>query len=186
MVKKTVSAWKQKKLYTIVAPENFDSQELGYTITADPEKMTGRTVKVSLDELTGDRAKQYIILVFSLVDVKGDKVYTKFKKFYMSEGYLKSKVRKGSTKIDYMTDFTFGGMNARLKMMLLSRHRITSPQRKQILSEVSNILERHKANNFDQFLQAIVFGKFGTEVYKRVKAICPVNRVDVYQLEIKG
>ena len=99
MAKKTVSAWKQKKLYTILAPENFDSQELGYTITADPEKMKGRTVKMSLDELTGDRSKQYIILVFSLDEVKGDKVQTKFKKFYMSEGYLKSKVRKGSTKV---------------------------------------------------------------------------------------
>ncbi|MCX6695750.1 MAG: hypothetical protein NTU61_05595, partial [Candidatus Altiarchaeota archaeon] len=142
MAKKTVSTWKQKKLYTILAPENFDSQEIGHTIASEPEKIIGRTVKISLDELTKDRSKQYLIVVFEASDVKGDKVHTKFKKFYISEGYLKSKVRKGSSKVDYMTESSFGGVEVKLKMMILSRHRITTPQRKQILGDVNNILER--------------------------------------------
>jgi len=185
MVKKTVSAWKQKKLYTIVAPENFDSREIGHTIGAEPEKIVGRTVKISLGELTNDRSKQYLIVVFEISEVKGETAHTKFKKFYISEGYLKSKVRKGSTKLDYMTDFVLGGINVRLKMMVLSRHRITTPQRRQIVSTIVEILGRHQSNRFDQFLQAIIFGKFGTEIYKTIKTICPISRVEIYELQVK-
>ena len=182
---KTVSTWKQKKLYTIVTPENFDSQEIGHTIASEPDKILGRTVSVSLEELTKDRSKQYLTILFELSDVKGEQVSTKFKKFYVSEGYLKSKVRKGSSKLDYLADVSFSGVNARLKMMVLSRHRITGPQRKQILASIANTLNKHRSTNFDQFLQAVVFGKFGTEVYKNIKTICPINRVEVYELKVK-
>jgi len=182
---KTVSAWKQKKAYTIVAPDNFDSQEIGFTIASDPGKIIGRTVSISLGELTQDRAKQYLNIVFRLSEVRGDKVHTTFKKFSISEGYLKSKIRKGSSKIDHITSAVFGGVNVKLKMMVVSRNRITAPQRRQIMGVISEILEKHKPNSFDQFLQSIVFGKFGTEIYKRIKAICPINRVEVYELKVE-
>jgi len=182
---KTVSAWKQKKLYTIVTPENFDSQEIGHTIASDPSQVAGRTINISLEELTKDRTKQYLTLVFELIGVAGDRVNTKFKRFYVSEGYLKSKVRKGSTKLDYMTSLNVGGATVKLKMMVLSRGRITIPQRKQIISTIVDILSRHKGNSLDQFLQSMVFGKFSTEIYKTIKAVCPISRVEIYELEVK-
>ena len=181
---KTVSAWKQKKAYVIVAPDNFESQEIGHTLASDPSRISGRTAKVSLGDLTGDRSKQYLTVVFELTDVNGDRVNTKFKKFYMAEGYLKSRIRKGSSKLDYMTESAFGGVKVKLKMMVLSRNRITTPQRKQIIGTINDILGRHRSVSFEQFLQAVIFGKFGTEIYKSIRTICAISRVEVYELKV--
>jgi phosphotransferase system enzyme I (PtsI) len=68
---KTVTTWKSKKVYQIVTPENFDFREIGETVASDPERLKGRTVNSSLGELMDDRGKNYMNLVFEIVDVKG-------------------------------------------------------------------------------------------------------------------
>ena len=97
---KKISSWKQKSKYTIIAPENFENHELGDTLAKDSKQLIGRTVDVSLRDLVGDKSKQHLKLVFEVNDVEGSKANTQFKAFTANPGYLRSKVRKGSSKID--------------------------------------------------------------------------------------
>jgi small subunit ribosomal protein S3Ae len=186
MATKTVTTWKSKKAYPILAPENFEYHEIGETIASDPGRLKGRTVNVSLGELMGDRGKNYMNLVFEVFDVRGDKAYTKFKKFFIPVGYLRSKVRKRTMKIDYMRTVTFGEKKLRVKIMVLSRHRVSSIQETDIKKRMSEVLAEHSAVEADKFIQQTLFGKLGTDIYKRIKSICPIMRVEVYGMEMKN
>jgi small subunit ribosomal protein S3Ae len=184
MATKTVTSWKSKKVYPILAPENFDYQEIGETIASEPDRLAGRTVNVSLGELMGDRGKNYMNLVFEVTDAKGDKAHTKFKRYFIPSGYLRSKVRKRTAKIDYSADLSFGERRLKVKIMVLSRHRASNVQEAEIKARINGILAEHGGVEADKFVQQILFGKLGTEIYKRIKSICPIMRVEVYEIEM--
>ncbi|MFH1126257.1 MAG: 30S ribosomal protein S3ae, partial [Candidatus Altiarchaeota archaeon] len=125
MAKAKLTGWKQKRPYVIQAPEKFEYHELGTTIASDPKLLVGRTVNVSLSDLTNDRSKQHLMVLFEVYEVAGEKAKTRFKKFYISSGYLKSKIRKGVGKIDYQTDLSLQGEKARIKVTVLVPQRVT-------------------------------------------------------------
>ncbi|MFH1402884.1 MAG: 30S ribosomal protein S3ae [Candidatus Altiarchaeota archaeon] len=182
---KTVSSWKSKKRYTILAPDNFEGKELGETISSKPESMIGRTVDTSLGSIVGDRGKQYLKLVFQISEVKGDTVLTKFKKFFIPTGYLRSKVRKGTSKLDYIKELKFKEGKARFKLMILTRSGISDDQKTALYREIDGVLEAHQSDKLDHAVQLTLFGKMGTEVYKRCKSIMPITRVEIYEISSK-
>ena len=49
--------WKQKKLYKITAPTSFDQQEIGGTMASNESSLIGRTIEMSLKDLTGDKGQ---------------------------------------------------------------------------------------------------------------------------------
>jgi len=181
---KTVSAWKNKKVYSIIAPETFGSQELGTTLANEPQKLKGRTIRVSLKDLTGDRSKQYIILTFKLENVSNETVNTKFKKFNLSKGYLRSKVRKGISKIDYTKRIRLEDTEAQIKIIVLTPQSVTNIQKKEITTFMSKFLDDYKDKKSDQFVQEVLFGKIGTNIYHRLKSICPIKRIEVENIEL--
>lgn len=181
--KKSVSTWKKKNVYSIIAPENFDSQEMGTTVASDPALMTGRTVKTSLADLIGDRRKQHLNLTFEVTRVEKDKAYTRFKHFFIPTGYLRYKVRKGNTKVDLVRDMKFGGEDLRMKVMVLSRYRVSDSKKKELVQITEKILKKHTGNKPEKILQLTLFGKLGTEIYKACRKIVPISRVEVYQIK---
>ena len=54
MVERRGKKKKQKIWYSLIAPSMFGKKKIGETPADDPEKVLGRTVEVSLQELTGD------------------------------------------------------------------------------------------------------------------------------------
>ena len=182
--KKTVSSWRNKLVYSILAPDNFDKQEIGSTISSDPKKLIGRTVNVTLGGLTNERSKNYLNLVFEIYDVKTDKAFTKFKKFFIPVGYLRSKVRKRTKKIDYMGKISVGGKKLRVKVMVLSRHKVSEIQERQIKEQLTEILTEHADETVEKFVHQTLFGKIGTEIYKKIRSVCPILRVEIHQIEI--
>ncbi len=181
--KKTVSGWKSKKTYAVLAPEAFERKEMGVTVADDPEKIKGRTVSTSLGGLTGDRSKNYLNLVFEVKDVKGDSALTKFRKFFIPVGYLRSKVRKRTKKIDYVRDVPMDGEKVRVKIMVLSRHKVSDVQKDEIKAKITEAVDAHAKDTLDNLVQQTLFGKFGTEIYKTIKTVCPIMRVEVYGIE---
>jgi small subunit ribosomal protein S3Ae len=182
MASKTVTTWKSKNVYQILAPENFDSREIGTTVADSPEKLKGRTVNVSLGELLEDRGKNYMNIIFEVFDVRGEKALTKFKRYFIPTGYLRSKVRKRTYKIDFRKDLNFGERKLNVRIMVLSRHKMSAEQVIEIKVKMSQVLAEHANVDADKFIQQTLFGKLGTDVYKRIKQVCPIMRVEVYEI----
>ncbi|MDD5111844.1 MAG: hypothetical protein PHG85_04820 [Candidatus Altiarchaeota archaeon] len=183
MAKVKLTGWKQKRPYIIQAPEKFDYHELGTTISSDPKLLIGRTISMSLADLTSDRAKQHLLVVFEVIEVAGDKAKTKFKRFGIQAGYLKSKIRKGMSKIDYQSDLIIADATLRIKIIVLTSQHLTTPKRKDIASSIGRVLAKYKEATLDEFVQQVLFGKIGHDIYKKVKKICPVGRVEVFEIK---
>ena len=181
---KEISSWKQKVTYKLIAPENFESQEVGTTLGSDPKNLVGRLVDVSLKELTDDRTKQHLKVVLEVTDVKDDRAMTKFKRFFASQGYLHSKVRKGTSKIDYIGRMELTDSKVRIKIMAVTHKTINSSQKKEILARIRKSVENYKNASLNEFVQATLFGKLGTDIYHNSKSICPISRVEVEEVKV--
>lgn len=183
MAKKSISAWKQKTAYKILAPENFDFKEIGSTLANNPKLLVGRNIDVSVMDFTGDRSKQQIKLFFEITEVKENKAHTSFKRLETDTGYLRSKTRKGMTKIDYITDVQFQESKTKIKIIVLAHERATASHKRDIKVAVGKALENHKGSRLGDFIPLVVAGKVGTEIYHAVKVICPINRVEIWQVK---
>ncbi|MBN2014644.1 MAG: hypothetical protein JW778_05645 [Candidatus Altiarchaeota archaeon] len=182
---KKISAWKQKQKYMIVAPENFDLHELGETFSKDSESLIGRTIDVSLKDLTGDKTKQHLKLVFEIKEVKGNKAHTGFKEFNVNPGYLRSKVRKGSTKIDYVKRMEIEpNKRIQIKVVAVTHETVQTSRDKDMRAKITEILDRYKNTKLDEFVQSTLFGKLGTEIYREIKKIAPIRRVEIEQVRV--
>lgn len=181
--RKKVAGWKEKKVYTVLAPENFDSQEIGTSVADDPQKLIGRTLNVTVGELMNERSKNYLNMIFEIADVKGDKAYTRFKSFFIPTGYLRSKVRKKTKKIDVKTTIDLSNCKVYINLMVLSRYKVSEVQRADIKKLVAELMLEYKVVTLEDFLHKVLFGKLGTDIYKKTKVVCPIMRVELYKIE---
>jgi len=184
MATKEITAWKQKAIYTLVAPENFESQEVGKTFGSDPANLVGRRVDVSLKDLTDDRTKQHLKVILEVNNVKDDKAYTKFRKFEANQGYLHSKIRKGMSKVDYIGMLKLADAKVRVKVMAVTHKNAKTSQKKDILAKIAKAVEGYKDASLNDFIQATLFGKLGTDIYHNTKNICPISRVEVEEVKV--
>ena len=181
---KEVSSWKQKTEYKILAPENFDSREVGVTFGSDEKALVGRSVDVSLKELTDDRSKQYLKLELEITGAKDGKAQTKFKVFRVDPGYLHSKIRKGMSKIDYVTFLNLADGKVRVKVVAVTQVKAKMSQKKEILARMGKALEGYQNMALTDFVQATLFGKLGTDIYHNTKTVCPINRIEIEEVRI--
>jgi small subunit ribosomal protein S3Ae len=181
--KAKLTGWKQKRPYVIQAPGKFDFHELGSTVASDPKLLVGRTIGVSLADLTGDRAKQHLMILFEVFEVAGDKAKTSFKRFFLQSGYLKSKIRKGGGKIDYLIDLPLSDGTVRIKATVLTARSVTAPKRKDIVEDMNKVFHKYNESKLEDFVQQVLFGKIGTEIYRKVKKITPINRVEIVEIK---
>lgn len=176
--------WKEKTMYRVIAPESFDQQEIGATLSSDENSLRGRTVEVSLKDLTGDKTKQYLKVVFEIFKVEDGKAKTRFKKFYTSSQYLRSRIRKGMSKIEPETKLKLSDAAIWIKVVIATQKKIQTSKSIDMNKRVLAILEKHKDLKLNDFLQMALFGKLGTDIYHNIKKISPTKRVEIEEIRL--
>ena len=91
---------KKNPVILLKTPVNFEDKEIGETPAKDPELLIGSGVEVTMMELTGDFSKQYIKLKFEIDNVAGTVANTKFTGHKTTTDYVRSMIRKGTSRID--------------------------------------------------------------------------------------
>ena len=173
--------WRAKTWYSVITPPYFGGKEIALIPAATPEHMLKRVVETTLYEITGEFAHQYLKLYFQVIDVRGTNAYTVFKGHEYSRDYLRSLVRRGSSRIDGIFDITTkDGYKLRVSVVAFSTHRIKTSQEKAIRAIMKQIVEAKAASlNFDQFVQEAVLGKIASDIYNEAKKIVPLRHVGV-------
>ncbi|MCD6448736.1 MAG: 30S ribosomal protein S3ae [Thermoplasmata archaeon] len=177
---------KQKIWYSLIAPSMFGKVKIAETPADDPEKVMGRTVEVSLQELTGDFAKAHIKLIFKVIDVKGLEAHTAFIGHTTTTDYVKRMARRHKSKIDGVFDVTTkDGKRIRVKPSAYTSKRIQTSQKRAIRAVMKQVIETLAQNNtLDEFVKAMLDGEIGRQTYKLSKTIYPVKRVEVHKSEL--
>jgi small subunit ribosomal protein S3Ae len=177
---------KAKLWYKVVSPEMFGRAPFGETIANDPERIVGRIVETTLGDLTNNFSKQNTKLKFRVDRVAGDSAYTEFIGHEMTTDYVRSLVKRRTSRIDAIVDVTTtDGYQVRIKPSCFTVKRARANQVKSI-RELSKrvVLEKSKSLDLNQLIQDVVQGKMSLDIYKEAKMIYPLRRVEVRKTEI--
>ena len=178
--------WKEKSWYTIKTPVNFEDKEIGETPARDPELLIGRGVEVTMRELTGDFSKQYIKLRFEIDNVAGDVANTKFTGHKTTTDYVRSMIRRGTSRIDASAIVTTkDGRKIKLQVLAVTIRRAKSSQQRYMRSVIEDlILETASEKTFDDLVKVVVNGKLASEIYHNAKKIYPLKRVEIIKSKV--
>ena len=163
--------WKEKSWYTIKTPVNFEDKEIGET----PAR-----------ELTGDFSKQYIKLRFEIDNVAGDVANTKFTGHKTTTDYVRSMIRRGTSRIDASAIVTTkDGRKIKLQVLAVTIRRAKSSQQRYMRSVIEDlILETASEKTFDDLVKIVVNGKLASEIYHNAKKIYPLKRVEIIKSKV--
>lgn len=173
--------WRGKSWYTVLAPPYFGKVELGTLPADDPDKLVGRVIDSTLYEVTNDFAHQYLKIFFRITDVDGKTAHTVFKGHEYSRDYLRSLVRRRTTRVDGLFNVaTKDGYKMRVAVCAFTLSRIKTSQEQAIRNVMKKIMEeKASALTFDQFAQEIVLGKIASDIYNEAKRMAPLRHVGV-------
>src|SRR6056297_1912999 len=189
MSERSVSRQKRgKRWYTILAPEQFDREELGTTFADEPEKVEGRTIDVTLGELTGDAGANNTKLTFKITEVASDTAYTEFIKHELTRDYLRSLVRRGASKVDAnITVLTTDDYRVQLQPAAFTTNKADRSQEQAIRRVMVDIVEEAASERtYEQLVDSVVEGRLSSAIYGEAKVIYPLRRVEVQKLTLEA
>jgi len=173
--------WRGKAWYMVVAPPFFGNVELGAVPAEEQERLIGRVVEATLYDITGDFSHQYLKMFFQVNKIDGKTAYTLFKGHEYSRDYLRSLVRRRTTKVDGLFNLTTkDGYKLRIAVSALTLSRIKTSQEKIIRNMMEKTInEKAAALTLDQFVQEMVLGKIASDVYNEAKRVAPLRHVGI-------
>ena len=173
--------WRGKAWYMVVAPPFFGNVELGAVPAEEQERLIGRVVEATLYDITGDFSHQYLKMFFQINEIDGKTAHTLFKGHEYSRDYLRSLVRRRTTKVDGLFNLTTkNGYKLRVAVSALTLSRIKTSQEKIIRNMMVKIIsEKAAALTVDQFVQEMVLGKIASDVYNEAKKVAPLRHVGI-------
>ncbi len=186
-IAKKVEGWKAKQWYNVLAPESFGRAIIGTTPADEPVKLIGRVIETTLGELINDWSKQNIKMMFRIENVAGENCNTSFIGHEMTRDYMRSLIKRRTSRIDSnVVAVTQDGRKIRVKPACFTVKRAHSPQVEAIRRTMEKIVqERSKSFTMEQFIQEMVLGKIASDIYKEVKTIYPLRRVEITKSEIE-
>lgn len=173
--------WRGKSWYTVMSPPYFGGSELGTLPSDDSSKLVGRIVDATLYDVTDDFTHQYLKMYFRVTDVEGKIARTVFKGHEYSRDYLRSLVRRRTTRVDGILSVTTkDGYQLRLAVCAFTLSRIKTSQERVIRVIIKRIVkEKAAVLTFDQFVQEVVLGKIASDIYNEAKKIAPLRHVGI-------
>jgi len=173
--------WRGKAWYMVVAPPFFGNVELGAVPAEEQEQLIGRVIEATLYDITGDFSHQYLKMFFQVNEMDGKTARTLFKGHEYSRDYLRSLVRRRTTKVDGLFNLTTKeGYTLRVAVSALTLSRIKTSQEKIIRNIMEKIInEKAAALTLDQFVQEMVLGKIASDIYNIAKRVAPLRHVGI-------
>ena len=179
--------WREKRWITVNAPDSFNNVPIAYVPITDDENASGRVLEVTLyDILKGDPSQHQYKMYFQLDKVEDDKASSIFKRFEYSKEFLRSLVRRGSSKINFIIDAkTKDGYIFRIKVIALT-HRQLNTSRKHALRLIARdiINKTVPEMTIDQFVQATCYGKINSDIMAAAKKVIRIRHVGLEKVKL--
>jgi len=155
-------------------------------VSDDPEKLLNRVIETTLFDITDDFSLIHVKLNFKITHVDGTKAKTVFHGHDYTRDYIRSLVRRKSTRIDGIFNIeTKDGAKLRVSCLVMTQRRCNTAQEqltRKIMEEI--VHQKAKEFNFPEFVQQVVLGKVGSEIYNNAKKVYPIRRVEIQKSKV--
>ncbi len=179
--------WREKRWVQVYAPDSFNNVPIAYVPITDDENAIGRVLEVTLyDILKGDPSQHQFKIYFQINNVEGDKATTIFKRYEYSKEFLRSLVRRGSSKVNFSIDVkTKDGYIFRIKLLALT-HRQLNTSRQHALRLIAQDVIRKTIPEMtiDQFVQATCYSKINSDIMAAFKKVIRVRHVGLEKVKL--
>jgi small subunit ribosomal protein S3Ae len=179
--RKVRDKWRLKEWYDVYSPTYFGENVVASIPCEIPAAVVGRVVETTLYDITNDFAHQSIKLYFLVVNIKEHRAATILKSHEYATDYLRSLVRRGSTRMDGIFNATTRDQfSTRISVVAFTRDRINASQEHGVRQVMRQIVdEKASTLNYDQLAQEVVLGKLGSDIYNLAKKVAPLRHVGV-------
>jgi small subunit ribosomal protein S3Ae len=179
--------WREKKWITVNAPDSFNNVPIAYIPITDDKNAPGRVLEVTLyDILKGDPSQHQYKMYFQLDKIKDDKASTIFKRFEYSKEFLRSLVRRGSSKINFIIDAkTKDGYIFRIKVIALTHRQLNTSRKHDLRLIARDIINKIVPEmTIDQFVQATCYGKINSDIMAAAKKVIRIRHVGLEKVKL--
>jgi len=178
----------QKRWYTLQAPEQFDREELGETVAEEPDQVLGRTIETTLGDLRNDASENNTKLTFKVNEVASDTAYTEFIKHELTRDYMRSLVRRGSSKVEaFITVLTDDDYRVQIQPVALTTKSADASQEQAIRRTMIDIVEESaRERSYEDLIDSIVEGRLSSAIYNEAKTIYPLRRVEIQKTTLEA
>ena len=185
--RKIKDKWKEKKWVHVIAPDSFNNITLGYVPITNDENAKGRILEVTLwDILKGDPSQHQYKIYFQVDRVEDNKAKKKKKKFEYSKEFLRSLVRKGSSKINFVIDIeTKDHYIFRIKVLALTHRQLNTSRQRQLRLIAQDVIKKTVPSmDIDGFVQATSYGKINSDIMGAAKKVIKLRHVGLEKVKL--
>jgi small subunit ribosomal protein S3Ae len=179
--------WREKKWITVNAPDSFNNVPIAYVPITDDENAPGRVLEVTLyDILKGDPSQHQYKMYFQIDKVQDEKASSIFKRFEYSKEFLRSLVRRGSSKINFVIDAkTKDGFIFRIKVIALTHRQLNTSRKHDLRLIARDIINKTVPEmTIDQFVQATCYGKINSDIMAAAKKVIRIRHVGLEKVKL--
>ena len=186
-VGRRVEGWKAKSWFKVHTPDNLGKVFIGDTIANDAESVVGRIMTSTLGEITNDYAKQHMKMSFKINSVAGDAAYTEFVGHDVTRDYLRSLVKRRSSRVDcHVPLVTNDGKKVHLTISCYTFARANISQEHAIRKIITEaVTAQASAWDLTTLVNMIVSGEISRDLFKAVKIIYPTRRVEIVKSKVE-
>ncbi|BCU67371.1 30S ribosomal protein S3ae [Sulfolobales archaeon HS-7] len=180
--------WKMKKWFTVFAPELFSGVPLGQTAAFEGSQIIGRKIETTLYDLTGDFSLVHVKVYFKITKTDNERAYSAFYGHEMARDYIRSLIRRKSSKIQNVVDVvTKDGYKIRVKALILTTYRCQRRQKTDIRKISADLIQKIASeSNSNDFISSMLFGKISNEIFNTCKKIYPLRNVEIEKSKVFG
>jgi len=179
--------WREKKWITVIAPDSFNNVPIAYIPITDEENAKGRVIEVTLyDILKGDTSQHQYKIYFQIDKVEGDKATSIFKRYEYATEFLRSLVRRGSSKITFVSEVkTKDGYIFRIKIIALTHRQLNTSRKRALRLIAKEVMEKTIPQmTIDQFVQATCYGKINSDIMAAAKKVIRMRHVGLEKVKL--
>jgi small subunit ribosomal protein S3Ae len=179
--------WRDKQWIVVYPPNAFERKPLNYVPITDINQSKGRVIENTLFDILKQDPTQHQIKVFVQIQNVSDGIGTTiFKGHEYTKELLRSLVRRGSSMINYIDDYTtIDGYIFRVGVVAFSQRRINSSKKHDIRIVIHKLLqERVPKLTVDEFVQEATKGKMNANLLEEVKKIAPIRHIGIKKTKL--
>jgi small subunit ribosomal protein S3Ae len=179
--------WRDKQWIIVNAPPAFEQVPLNYIPISDLNTAKGRVIENTLYDVLKQDPSQHQTKIFVQIDkINSGIASTVFKGHEYAKEFLRSLIRRGSSMINYVNDYTTAdGYIFRVSATAFSQRRINSSKQHEIRLKMHNILsERIPQLSLNDFVKEVTMGKISSDLMDISKKIAVIRHVGIKKTKL--
>ncbi len=175
---------KKKAWYKIISPNIFGMKEMGESYLTSAESAMGRTMDISLKELTGNVKDQNANVSFKVASVQNNRLMTEVIGYSLSTSFIRRIVKPNVNRVDnYFVLLSKDGKKVVIKTLMITLHKVKRSIRTNLGKQLQESLrEELGKSDFNTFINNIVYHKVQQPLKKKLSKIYPLRELAVRTL----